>query len=80
MLYDSGCQKDAMGSGWGEPLVYMRTFNDEKILVVINPSDDAVEIESNHKVEEFIYCFGKEPEIKEESFIVNRVSAFFAQL
>jgi maltose alpha-D-glucosyltransferase/alpha-amylase len=64
----------------GEPLVYVRTFNDEKILVVINPSDKAAEIRSEHKVSELIYSFGKEPEIKGNSIVVNGVSAFFATL
>ena len=41
----------------GKPLVYVRTFNDEKILVVINPSDKAIEIGSDQKVSEVVYCF-----------------------
>jgi len=64
----------------GKPLVYVRTFNDEKILVVINPSGKAVEIGLDQKVSELVYCFGKKPEINGGSIIVNGVSAFFATL
>lgn len=64
----------------GKPLVYVRTFNNEKILVVINPSDKAFEIGLDQKVSEVVYCFGKNPEINGDRLIVNGVSAFFATL
>lgn len=64
----------------GKPLVYVRTFNDEKILVVINPSDEAVEIGVDQKVSELIYCFGQKPEISGNKILANGVSSFFATL
>ena len=79
-ILDEEFPNAAFVSEWGEPLVYMRTFNDEKILVVIIPSDKAAEIRSEHKVSELIYSFGREPEIKGNSIVVNGVSAFFATL
>ncbi len=62
----------------GKPLAYIRSFENEKILVVINPSNDAQEISLKHKVSDIFYCFGKEAEIKDNSIKVNGVSALVA--
>ena len=64
----------------GKPLAYIRSFENEKILVVINPSNDAQEISLKHKVSDMVYSFGKEAEIKDNSIKVNEVSALFASV
>ena len=64
----------------GKPLVYVRSFNDAKILVVINPSDEAAKITLEHNVSKLIYCFGKAPKINGNSITANSISAFFATL
>ena len=61
----------------GKPLAYIRSFENEKILVVINPSNDAQEISLKHKVSDIVYSFGKEAEIKDNSIKVNGVSVLF---
>lgn len=61
----------------GKPLAYIRSIGNEKILVVINPSNDAQEISIKNKVSEIVYSFGKEAEIKDNSIKVNGVSALF---
>ncbi len=61
----------------GKPLAYIRSFENEKILVVINPSNDAQEISIKNKVSEIVYSFGKEAEIKDNSIKVKGVSALF---
>ena len=79
-ILDEEFPNAAFVSEWGEPLVYMRTFNDEKILVVINPSDEAAKITLEHNVSKLIYCFGKAPKINGNSITANSISAFFATL
>lgn len=64
----------------GKPLAYIRSFENEKILVVINPSNDAQEISIKNKVSDIVYSFGKEAEIKDNSIKVNGVSAVFAAI
>ena len=64
----------------GKPLAYIRSFENEKILVVINPSNDAQEISLKYKVSDIVYSFGKEVEIKNSSIKVNGVSAVFAAI
>ena len=64
----------------GKPLAYIRSFENEKILVVINPSNESQEISLKHKVSDIFYCFGKEAEIKDNSIKVNGVSALFASV
>ena len=61
----------------GKPLAYIRSIGNEKILVVINPSNDAQEISIKNKVSEIVYSFGKEAEIKDNSIKVKGVSALF---
>ncbi len=62
----------------GKPLAYIRSFENEKILVVINPSNDAQEISLKYKVSDMVYSFGKEAEIKDNSIRINGVSALVA--
>lgn len=64
----------------GKPLAYIRSIGNEKILVVINPSNDAQEISLKHKVSDMVYSFGKEAEIKNSSIKVNGVSVLFASV
>lgn len=64
----------------GKPLAYIRSIGNEKILVVINPSNDAQEISLKYKVSDIVYRFGKEPEIKGDSIKVNGGSALFAAI
>ncbi len=64
----------------GKPLAYIRSFENEKILVVINPSNDSQEISLKYKVSDIVYRFGKEPEIKGDSIKVNGGSALFAAI
>ena len=64
----------------GKPLAYIRSIGNEKILVVINPSNDAQEISLKHKVSDIVYSFGKEAEIKDNSIKVKGVSALFASV
>ena len=61
-----------------KPLYYIRSFENEKILVVINPSNDAQEISLKHKVSDMVYSFGKEAEIKDNCIKINEVSVLFA--
>jgi maltose alpha-D-glucosyltransferase/alpha-amylase len=64
----------------GKPLVYVRSFNDEKILVAINPSDEETEITIDQSVSKLIYSFGNAPKINGNSIVISGVSAFFATL
>lgn len=64
----------------GKPLAYIRSIGNEKILVVINPSNDAQEISIKNKVSEIVYSFGKEAEIKDNSIKVKGVSVLFASV
>lgn len=64
----------------GKPLAYIRSFENEKILVVINPSNESQEISLKYKVSDIVYSFGKEAEIKDNSIKVNGVSALFASV
>ena len=64
----------------GKPLAYIRSFENEKILVVINPLNDTQEISLKYKVSDIVYSFGKEAEIKNSSIKVNGVSALFASV
>lgn len=64
----------------GKPLVYVRSFNDEKILVAINPSDEETEITIDQSVSKLKYSFGNAPKINGNSIVISGVSAFFATL
>ncbi len=64
----------------GKPLAYIRSFENEKILVVINPSNESQEISLKYKVSDIVYSFGKEAEIKNSSIKVNGVSVLFASV
>ena len=59
----------------GKPLAYLRSFEDEKILVVINPSDKPAEIKLNFDISEQIYSFGKKAEINGNSLLIHEKSA-----
>lgn len=64
----------------GKPLAYIRSFENKKILVVINPSNESQEISLKYKVSDIVYSFGKEAEIKNSSIKVNGVSVLFASV
>lgn len=64
----------------GKPLVYVRSLDGEKILVVINPSNEETEITVDQSVSKIIYSFGNAPKITGNSIVINGVSAFFATL
>ncbi|MBR4344479.1 MAG: glycosylase [Lachnospiraceae bacterium] len=64
------------GAG-GTPLAYIRSFGDEKILVVLNPSDKPGEINVNCDISEQVYGFGKKTEIKDKSIVIYEKSAGF---
>lgn len=61
----------------GKPLVYIRTFENEKILVAINPTEKDFEL-SGYDVRELIYLLGDEPGIIEKGCIIKAESVFFA--
>ena len=64
----------------GYPLAYVRSCEDEKILVVINPSDKECSFELDVRVEESIYRLGKGVEVGEGKVTALPQSAEFIRI
>ena len=62
------------------PLAYVRTSGDEKILVVLNPSDKKTEFSFDGEAAEVIYSFGGEAELSGGKVTAQPVSACFIKL
>ncbi len=63
--------------GYGKPLIYLRTFGEEKILAAFNPTDSEYSL-SFAGVKELLYVLGDEPDISESGCIIKGNSAFWA--
>lgn len=59
------------------PFAYVRSAEDEKVLVVLNPSDKEVKFTSDLVLKENIYSFGGEVRMQEGSIVVPACSANF---
>ncbi len=64
----------------GTPLAYIRSFEGEKILAVINPADASYELTLDRALSEVIYSFGGEPLLTESGCLIPGVSAAFFTL
>lgn len=64
----------------GKPLAYIRSFDNEKIFVALNPGNNSSEIEVNGNLGEVIYSFGKGAELQNNKCIINAASAVFVRL
>ena len=62
----------------GEPLVYLRETEEERILILINPTDGACTVPFSGG--EQIYLFGREPEYGEGKVTAAPKSAVFFRL
>lgn len=60
------------------PFVYVRSFEEERILVIINPSDQEVTFESSVQPKEKIYSFGNDICIKEDGKTIVVPACSFA--
>ena len=63
----------------GEPLVYMRSCEGERILVALNPTETDHRLEDSH-LKELLYVLGDAPERAADHVILKKESAFFALL
>lgn len=64
----------------GNPLAYIRSFDNEKIFVALNPGNNLSEIEVNGNLGEVIYSFGNGAELQNNKCIINAGSAVFVRL
>ena len=62
------------------PLAYVRTAEDERILVVLNPSDKAASFSFDEKAAEVIYSLGGGAELSNGKVTAQPVSACFIKL
>ena len=62
----------------GTPLAYIRSSGDEKILVVINPTDKDFKVQ--YKIKNLIYILGESPEDSEAACLAKARSAFYAEI
>ena len=60
------------------PLVYLRSLEDSKILVALNPSSESVSCQCPYKVKEIIYNIGGEIKTEDGILSIPGESAFFA--
>ncbi|MCR5119428.1 MAG: glycosylase [Lachnospiraceae bacterium] len=63
----------------GKPLAYIRSAENEKILVVLNPADSD-HVFNDIRVKELIYVLGEKPENKESGLVVKAKSMFFSKI
>lgn len=61
----------------GKPLCYIRSFDDEKILVIINPTKEAVLVSSPSDAKETIYSFGGDIKLAGKQIEVGGSSCAF---
>ena len=64
----------------GKPLAYIRSFESERIFIVINPGVNSAEIEVNFSFGEVIYSFGKGAALCENKCTVSAGSAVFVKI
>ena len=64
----------------GRPLAYVRSFDGERILVAVNPTDSACELTVGGSLGEVIYSFGSGAEISGNSCVIGAGSAAFVKL
>lgn len=64
----------------GRPLAYVRSFDGERILVAVNPTDSAYELTVGGSLGEVIYSFGSGAEISGNSCVIGAGSAAFVKL
>ena len=64
----------------GKPLAYIRSFEDERIAIIVNPTVNDFEQSLSGTPGEVIYSFGAEPSLKENSVSVSGKSAVFVSL
>ena len=62
----------------GKPLAYIRSFDGEKILVALNPSNSPAEIKTDYSIAEQIYKLGEDPEIRKDSILLQGKTVLFA--
>ena len=60
-------------------MAYIRSAGDEKILVVLNPTEKDQELPDT-EAKELIYVLGSKPENKGNTFVVKAKSAVYAKL
>ncbi|MCR5251806.1 MAG: glycosylase [Lachnospiraceae bacterium] len=63
----------------GKPLVYVRSCEGERILVVLNPTETDQELD-DVRLKELLYVLGEKPESTDDKLTIKRNSAFFAVL
>jgi len=64
----------------GKPLAYIRSSGDERILVIVNPTDNTADITVNGTPGETVYSFGGAPVISGNSVRINGGSAAFVKI
>ena len=64
----------------GRPLAYVRSYDGERILVAVNPTDSACELTVGGSLGEVIYSFGSGAEISGNSCVIGAGSAAFVKL
>lgn len=62
------------------PFAYMRSSGEEKILVVINPSDREESFACSQKIGKAVYTLGGEAEVSEGMVTVPRCTAGFFEI
>ena len=62
------------------PLAYVRSDEEDKILVILNPSEKKVQINYNCNAKEFIYTFGNSAEFADGKIIIPPKSADFVRI
>ena len=73
----------------GEPMIYIRSAEEENILVVLNPTEKEYElpgekldpsgksIKGTFAQEEFIFAIGEKPDFVEDKIVIKKMSAFY---
>ena len=62
------------------PLVYLRTYGEEKILAALNPSEREVSIQCPYELQEKIYTLGSEVTLQNGMLIMPGESAGFGKV
>ena len=63
----------------GKPLIYVRSCEGERILVVLNPTEEDHELK-DVQPKELLYVLGEKPESTDDKLTIKKDSAFFAGL
>ena len=68
----------------GEPLIYLRSYGDEKVFVAVNPNEKEFEIEvcldSDVNAKEIIYSFGGKSSMENNILKISAKSSVFISL